>query len=324
MTEPMPPTRDLDAEAAQWVVRAMSAEVSDDELMALTAWLEASPEHLEAYARAEAVWDASAGLAQTSVAEVAGTVIPFREATDKRPAPVRSLWLYGGGLLAASLVAAVALRPHDTPHWQSFATARGEHRAVVLADGSQAHLNSDTRIRVDMSSSSRRIELEQGEIALSVIHDSARPFEVVAADAVVRDIGTQFDVRKGPDAVLVTVREGRVSLAGNGTAATEIGAGQQAAYVKDKGVAEVRSVQADDAFAWQNGRAIYHDVPLGTVVSDLNRYLDRPLVVRGTTADIKVTAVITLDSEAKIVKALEAFVPVTAVPTADGIELRPR
>lgn len=321
MTEPVPPTKDLDAEAAQWVVRAMSDEAGDDDLKALTDWLEASPDHLEAYARAEAVWDATSALKAAPVAAI--NVVPF-PAPRKKPSPaIRPLWLYGGGLLAASLVAAIALRPHDTPHWQSFATARGEHRAVVLADGTQAHLNSGTRIRVDISRSSRRIELEQGEIALTVVHDPARPFAVAAGGATIRDIGTQFDVQKGDGRVVVTVREGRVSLGGaDGTA--EIGAGQQAAYTEDKGVGKVQAVEAGDAFAWQDGRAVYHDVPLRAVVADLNRYLDKPLIVRGTTAELKVTAVITLDSEAKIVKALEAFVPVTAVDTADGVELRSR
>ena len=46
---------------------------------------------------------------------------------------------------------------------RSDSTAMGRVRTVLLADGSQATLSSDSRIEVALSRSERRIDLRQGE-----------------------------------------------------------------------------------------------------------------------------------------------------------------
>ncbi|MDB5462206.1 MAG: anti-FecI sigma factor, FecR, partial [Phenylobacterium sp.] len=46
-------TKDLDDEAVNWLVRVQSDAATADDWIALTAWLEASEAHAEAFARAE-------------------------------------------------------------------------------------------------------------------------------------------------------------------------------------------------------------------------------------------------------------------------------
>jgi len=320
---------DLDAQAAQWLVRAMSDEVSDADIAGLTRWLETSPAHLEAFGRAEAVWEDAAHLTPAVPSANSAAVVDLaarRRAV--RAAPSRK-WAYAALTAAGVAAAAVLLAPHlkpVSPAWQTYQTVKGERRSVQLADGSRLLLNTDSRIRVDLSGPQRRLELDRGEVALAVTHDAARPLSLVAGDVVVRDIGTRFDVYRDAMGVRVAVSEGEVAMepAKPSAARADVVAGQQARYDTVHGLAPVEVADLDSTLAWQQGRVIYRDVPLWRVVADLNRYIDKPLVVHGPVGQLKVNAVLSLDSEAKIVKALEAFIPVRAVDTAGGIELRLR
>jgi len=328
MTAPSQTDEDLDALAAQWLVRAMSPEVGDEDLVALSRWLEASPDHLAAYDRAEAVWDEAVHLPPAARGPGdPGVVVPF---AAKRPAPrpaPRRVWLYGALAAAGIAAAAILVFPHARPAgpvWQSYQTAKGERRAVQLADGSRLQLNSDTRVRVDLSGAGRRFELDRGEVALAVVHDAARPLTLVAGDVAVSDIGTQFDVYRSDAGVRIMVGEGEVAVTAANRPADRVAltAGRQAGYDPVHGLGPAAAADVDTALAWRQGRAVYRDVPLASVVADLNRYVDKPLVVHGALGHLKVNAVLSLESEAKIVEALEAFLPVRAVDTPGGLELR--
>ncbi|QHL90470.1 hypothetical protein GVO57_06010 [Sphingomonas changnyeongensis] len=81
---------------------------------------------------------------------------------------------------------------------------------MTLADGSRVDLNGGTRIALDRGNP-RFARLERGEALFTIVHDEARPFEVHAGDAVLRDLGTVFDVVREPDRLRVAVAEGRCS-----------------------------------------------------------------------------------------------------------------
>lgn len=88
--------------------------------------------------------------------------------------------------------------------------------ALRLSGGQSLRLAAETRVKL---LSAGRFELERG--SLYIDSDSAAAgdgVEVVTALGVVRDIGTQFEVRlgEGDAALRVRVREGEVSLAADG------------------------------------------------------------------------------------------------------------
>src|SRR6202034_3836256 len=92
-------------------------------------------------------------------------------------------------------------------------TAAGQHRDVTLADGSIVSLNTNTIVETDLSRKLRQIYLRKGEAHFQVAHDRSRPFLVHAGDAVVRAVGTEFEVRLREDKhVEVLVNEGRVEV----------------------------------------------------------------------------------------------------------------
>jgi len=111
----------------------------------------------------------------------------------------------------------------------SVETAPDGRAALALADGSSLRIDSGSRVRLLAGPT---LELEQGAIYVdSGPGQGRRAFlEVRTRLGVVRDIGTQFEVRLAADELWVSVREGLATLATAGrsfgaTAGTRLVAG---------------------------------------------------------------------------------------------------
>jgi len=319
-------TQTLQDQAIAWVVRAHASDMSDDDIIALSEWLEADPAHLAAYDAAERVWIGEMPVAET--AEVVDLAAARAGKINKSSAPSRRLWLIAGSLAAglAALVLLPGLWTAQAP--LIYETATGQTREVALADGTKLHLNTATRLEVRYSGKRRDIVLDRGEVALDVVHDADRPLNVHAGDAVLRDVGTVFDVLRHDGAVTVTVRSGAVAMLRAGETAKVpaadrvLHAGDQAVIDEATGQAQRSRVMVGPGFDWQRGQAVYRNRSLAYVVSDLNRYFDKPIEVDAETGKLNVTAVLTLDSEASVVRHLQDFLPVEAAESDKAIILR--
>jgi transmembrane sensor len=117
------------------------------------------------------------------------------------------LW---GTAAALAIVAGFAWLMLTGP--QVYTTKFGEQRSVLLDDGSRVTLNTASRIEVDLRKDRRLIRLSQGEALFEVAHDASRPFDVHAANTVLRAVGTQFNVDMRSTQTTVTVLEGRVAV----------------------------------------------------------------------------------------------------------------
>ena len=91
-------------------------------------------------------------------------------------------------------------------------TTNGGRAAIALPNGVELRLDSDTVITVDAE---RRVSLTHGAIYLDSSNRQGppEPVEIVARGAVIRDIGTRYEVRLSDQEVRVRVREGRVEVA---------------------------------------------------------------------------------------------------------------
>ncbi|MBW8734248.1 MAG: FecR domain-containing protein [Asticcacaulis sp.] len=319
---------EIELAAAHWVVRSQSDSVREAEIIALTAWLEASDRHADAYRLALGAWYA-ATVKTAAKSASSDNVVSLARVLDRRhirSQPVRRVVAWSvAGAIAATLVAIICLpvlKPQDVPA-VTYATAKGQQENVTLADGSVLMLNTDTRISVRMDTGRRAVVLDRGELSLRVVHDEHRPFTVDAGDVRLTDIGTEFNVLRQPAAVRVTVREGAVSLAPSAA-----GAGVQTLKAGDTGIhsdGETTSLishgDTQTAFAWQTSHAIYRDQALSDVVADLNRYYDKPIIVDDATGRLRLTAILTLDSESSVVGRLEDFLSLEAHQTPQGIVL---
>jgi transmembrane sensor len=199
----------------------------------------------------------------------------------------RRSWRLGGAAIAAAIVLGVALilgpRIVERLDPNLISTGIGEQRRVVLADGSAVELNTRTRIRVKLSDAAREVQLIEGEAFFDVAKDPSRAFRVLSDTAVVRALGTQFNVYRRSHGTTVAVVEGRVAVdpADAGSAAPaplEVAAGQVVQVDRRKVIQPVVTKPAVSV-AWRQHRLIFEDETLEIVIAELNRYNTKPLAI---------------------------------------------
>ena len=263
----------------------------------LRAWVEADPARADVVRRAEQVAAAARSAPRAMDSDDPWVALRARIERDvprarrftaaERFAPGRGKWraraaaalvLLAAG--AAGVEATRAIVEHRSPGPErEFRTGRGERAEITLSDGSRVTLGAESRLRAPERFGGKRRDLQlEGEAYFRVAHDASHPFVVHVANAAVRAVGTEFDVRRYPEdtAVRVVVAEGRVALRA-GDAAPE-----SAAMLVRGDVGELdargtvalvrRDVGASDYLGWMSGRLAYRRAPIAAIAADLSRW----------------------------------------------------
>ncbi len=293
------------------------------ERAALERWLEADPRHRQAFEDIERLWSAlEAPVARAMVEERASIQpLPPRRRRFARLAPRLAA--------AACLIVAVGAVLVGGGLFDSLradhATAAGERKSVVLADGSRVMLNTGTAMAVDLNPDRRDIRLFRGEAWFEVSPDAGRPFTVKTPMGTVRVTGTRFDVRLGDGKTLVSLVEGRVELTPTAGAAgrppVALEPGQQAS-LSAKGTSAATAFDRTAAAAWRRGQLVFYDAPLTEVVAELNRYRRGHIVVADNRLrHLKISGVFSTDDTDAALDAIEGTLPVRIVRLTDYLVL---
>jgi ferric-dicitrate binding protein FerR (iron transport regulator) len=161
----------------------------------------------------------------------------------------------------------------SAPPEETFSTANRERAELRLSDGTRIRLAPASHIRVaaNYGEQERAVYLE-GQGYFEVKHDENSPFIVYAGAAIARDVGTEFAVRSYPEdrAVQVVVRTGGVAMSGVGL----LDAGDVGRLGIDGTSSLTRGVAVDSLLTWLDGRLVFHDAPLATVLAELRRWHD--------------------------------------------------
>jgi transmembrane sensor len=326
------------AQASAWIAR-LGGDVSGEDGAEFDAWLDAAPGNRAAYRRAAGLMQAFGARAGDVLAALDALELPLETEAPARPLAASArgaqrrrptVWRWaapaGGLALAAGLAVALAPQMLAGPTTvATYVTARGEHTHLKLADGSLVDLDAATRLTVAMNGKERRLTLSEGQAIFDVAHDPNRPFVVAAGDRLVRDIGTQFDVKREPHGLTVTVARGRVSVerAAAPARAVVLGPGQRLALDDESGVGQLSSVDPAETFSWRAGRLVYRAAPLSDVVADLNRqFVEQTTVSDPELAKTPITGVIVLDNPRAVMSRLALMLPIKAVPSDKGLALQ--
>ncbi|MGU3575043.1 FecR family protein [Brucellaceae bacterium C25G] len=161
-----------------------------------------------------------------------------------------------------------------------------EMPVITLKDGSIVQLNAGSAIAFDITEDVRRVELLRGEAYFIVAHDPQRPFTVAAAKGEVTALGTQFDVRltdKGADVIVtehaVQVQTSSGSAAFNPRDTLRLEQGYSVSYNNQNGIGQATKLDAELAASWRNGRLVFEDQSLATVVEDIARHLPGKVMI---------------------------------------------
>jgi transmembrane sensor len=328
---------DIDEEAAAWIWRMDCVAVAAADRQAYEAWLRQDPRHRRAAAALSTVWNALDGLAEAKRDEKIAT---FAQ-TAKLPLlhHPRRWWFAAAAAFAAAAVGALWLQQGG--ELQTLATAVGQQRNVTLADGSIVTLNTNTIVETDLRRHSREIYLRKGEAHFQVAHDRSRPFLVHAGDAVVRAVGTAFEVRVLTDQhVDVVVDEGRVEVQAtalpppspspgtnmrarrnDATTVRALNAGERLSTAsRDYAVTPVTPQQMSSELAWREGAIIFDGEPLSEAITEIERYTDARIVVSDPeTARLRVGGRFRTGDMQEFFDALQTALPVSIRHTDGGV-----
>lgn len=177
----------------------------------------------------------------------------------------------------------------------TIATGRQGRAALELEGGASLRIDGSTFVRFE---SPTQMALDRGAVYLDVQPASARsPIAVKTPLGTVRHLGTQFEVRllgggdkSEPDALRVSVREGRVSVERRGVV-TEASAGSELTLHADGSIA--RSVASAEGPAWDWTQQVAPEYRIeGRTLASYLTWVSREtgLVVRYADAEIEAMA----------------------------------
>ena len=260
-------------DAADWLARLSGPESDVETATAFDAWV-SDPANGRAYDRALSV--------MLEIEAAAPRIVEaLDEAAPRRRANLSRTWMAVGGLAAAAAIA-VAVTPLSViiPETLTYATAKGEHRTIKLADGSTVELNGGSRLIVTLRRNVRSLSLPEGEALFDVAPDKSRPFLIAAGDRMVRVVGTRFDVRHIGSDLSVTVERGLVEVRPSDGARGQVyrlHPGQRLdTHLAATAAAPAAQLSETDPLAvesWRTGRLIYRDRPLAFMSNRLLRIL---------------------------------------------------
>jgi ferric-dicitrate binding protein FerR (iron transport regulator) len=151
---------------------------------------------------------------------------------------------------------------------------KGLKYKVILSDGTEVWLNSETKFRypVDFIAANREVFIEEGEAYFDVAKNKNKPFVVNFDGRRVQVLGTQFNVKsyKEEEYDLITLVEGSIELISDNNK-VELVPNQQAVINNANQALQLKTVEGSLYTAWKDNVYLYKNQPLQTIVSDLER-----------------------------------------------------
>jgi transmembrane sensor len=348
----MESTSSIAEQASHWWELLHSESASSTDHREFGEWVARSPERVEAYLQTarlvqaikspQLIWPSTTAEVLIREAKASSeAVLPFSTrraaaAVDRGDAPRFQRFAWGAAAVVL-LGIGLAIFMLQTP--LQFKTELGEQRSVLLADGSRVTLNTASEIEVNLHNRRRWVRLVKGEALFEVAHDVSRPFEVRTGNAVISDVGTQFNVDMRSNGTTVTVVDGQVAVnsatTGENAGAKPAGGGPESMSqgvvlgAKDRVVitpsglgAPQHGINVSAAVLWTQRQLMFERRSLGEVAEEFNRYnRDRIDIDSAELRRQEVTGVFEAKDPASFVAFLSSLPGVEIREGADGAHI---
>lgn len=297
------------AEAAAWLVRLHADERSQADEDAFRVWLASQPENARAFEAVTTVWDAAEAL----------RAAPAR---SRRPLQISKRKVLAGlGSLAA---AGAGFAIWQEAYAGVYETAVGEQKRVTLSDGTEAFLDTDTRLRERFTPLLRAVDLDRGRVNFRIRPDAHRPFVVEAAGQRVLAERTTFDVRRDGDRLSLVLLEGRATVLAVSRVARRrlvLVRGERAIMAANAAV-HVDKPNLAPLVAWHVGQAMFDGESLADAAAEMNRYSTVRLVVEDpVVARLRLSGVYRVGNNEAFARSVSQLLPVIIEHYPDHIEL---
>lgn len=159
----------------------------------------------------------------------------------------------------------------------------GEYR-LTLADGTKVWVNSASELKypVKFIGDTRTVYMK-GEAYFEVAKDASRPFIVRTTNEMeVKVLGTHFNISAYEDdeTIATTLAEGRVEVS-DGRQRLSLIPNQQAVFEKKESHFTCHNVDAYRYLSWKDGKFIFEDETLESIMERLSRWYDIQFFFKG-------------------------------------------
>jgi ferric-dicitrate binding protein FerR (iron transport regulator) len=163
-----------------------------------------------------------------------------------------------------------------------------ERFTVTLSDGSRITLDAGTELRYPNNFVETRDVYLSGEAYFEVAQNKQKPFQVHSGNALIKVLGTKFNVRNWDDnnQIIVTVNEGRVSLQAEDSTRTNkviLMQNQQSTIDSNGKLSVPKRVDASQYIAWMNNEILFEHATVREVLAQLERWYDFDFVITDST-----------------------------------------
>ena len=289
-------------EAADWLMRLSEGSL-DAEHQEWERWRVSSPDHRQAWARAELLLSKLQGLPPTLA----------MRSLDRPSHPGRRAVL--GKLASLLALAPLGWGSWQLNDWQQWAAdyraAVGERRDLTLNDGTLVTLNTDTAIDVHFDQYQRLLLLRRGEILVQTAPDPspvARPFLVETREGRMQALGTRFVVREQTGQTCLAVLEGAVRIQLKGSGEQVIEAGQSSRFTAQ--AIDPRKPVDKALLAWTQGMLMADNMRLADFVNELSRYRNGVLRCDPAIANLRISGAFPISDSRRTLNMLAQTYPI--------------
>lgn len=166
---------------------------------------------------------------------------------------------------------------HEPVKINTLNTPRGGEFRVVLEDGTEVWLNSESQLIYPetFDGPERRVKVE-GEAYFKVAKNEKQPFYVETAGQEVRVFGTEFNVHNYPEDEYVStvLIEGSISLSrrSNPQNCLLLTPGHQVQFDKNTEEARISAASVEVMTSWRTGQFVFENQTLEHIMQDLARW----------------------------------------------------
>ena len=301
-------------EAAEWLMRISEGDLDESERAEWESWRVSSPERRLAWGRAQLLQSKLGGLPPALA----------MSALDRPSNPERRLALGKLAMILAVLPAGWgSWKLVESQQWSAdYRTAVGQQRELILADGSQITLNTDSAIDVLFDANQRLINLREGEILVQTAPDItplARPFLITTRQGRMQALGTRFTVRELQTHTRLAVLEGAVRVelpAGHGVAPLIVSAGQRTDF-SSQAFGHLNPADRS-ASAWTQGMLMADNLRLADFIAELARYRRGFVRCDPAIADLRISGAFPISDTQRTLNMLVQTYPVIATGHLSG------
>jgi ferric-dicitrate binding protein FerR (iron transport regulator) len=275
---------------------------TEDELKTLGKWLENSEEQTEIDNLLCSEWENSHTMETESDFQ---EVIKRIGEEDSKKNKVKMMF----GQISANFqkVAAILLLPllifsgylilnrtqSETVWFQTF-VARGQKSQLILPDGTQVWINSDSKISYpnNYGKKNRSVRLT-GEAMFKVAKDAHKPFLVEAGVAKVKVLGTTFNIKSYPEEneIETSLIEGSVEFSiqpenpESSAKTLKIKPGERLVYNKTKKSLVINSFDHKEISDWTKNQLVFRNDSFENLVKKAERWYNIDIVYNDATLD---------------------------------------